>query len=284
MEVTTKNENKLKPRITAQISEEAGISAKKFRDFLAEIFLAKQKINSNYSIRSFARYLKIHHATLSPLLAGKRPFTKKTIQKLGQRLGLSQLEIDHFCKKENNNILNDLQPTAQSDYHMMNEEHLQVLQEWYHDAIIELIKTKAFKPDLIWIAQKLSISVVEVRESVDRLFRLGYLKKDDKGNWLNSWSHCSSLPTESNTSKALREYQKTLLKKSQEALELVPVEERFNTSLMVAIDPKDLDNVRELIKKFRRELNQYLTRETANQQNVYAILFAGFPVTDPNQE
>jgi len=263
-----------------QKNAEAVISKKKFREFLAETFLKKQKINSNYSIRSFSRFLKIHHATLSPLLSGKRPFTPKTIQKLGDRLGLSQQEIRTYCLKETENILSLVPQTAAIDYHLMNEENIQILQEWYHDAIIELTKATSFKPDLFWISRKLAISIVETREAVDRLFRLGYLKKDADGNWFSSWANCSTLPNEVNTSKALREYQKTLLVKSQLALELLPIEERLNSSLMVSIDPNDLGDVRELVKKFRRELNQYLTRDAANPERVYAFCFAGFPVDE----
>jgi plasmid maintenance system antidote protein VapI len=50
--------------------------------------------NPQYSLRSFALHLGINHSTLSQLLRGKRPLTARAIEKLGQRLGLGQDEVN----------------------------------------------------------------------------------------------------------------------------------------------------------------------------------------------
>jgi hypothetical protein len=44
--------------------------------------------NTHYSLRAFAKFLALDHATLSQLLRGKRRLTARTIVKLGTRLSL----------------------------------------------------------------------------------------------------------------------------------------------------------------------------------------------------
>lgn len=53
--------------------------------------------NKRYSLRAYALWLGIHHATLSQILSRKRRLTPRTIRKLGKRLGISAKDIQAAC-------------------------------------------------------------------------------------------------------------------------------------------------------------------------------------------
>ncbi|AHI06194.1 hypothetical protein BDW_08470 [Bdellovibrio bacteriovorus W] len=54
--------------------------------------------NPSYSLRSFAQYLGVNHATLSALISGKRKMTEATFQKLSA--GPKLRPADNFKKAE----------------------------------------------------------------------------------------------------------------------------------------------------------------------------------------
>ena len=53
----------------------------------------RRKRNPNYSLRAFARSLKIDSSTLSALIRRKRPLTQKTAQRLIKNLGFKNSEM-----------------------------------------------------------------------------------------------------------------------------------------------------------------------------------------------
>ena len=53
----------------------------------------RRKRNPNYSLRAFARSLKIDSSTLSALIRRKRPLTQKTAQRLIKNLGFENSEM-----------------------------------------------------------------------------------------------------------------------------------------------------------------------------------------------
>ncbi len=64
-----------------------------FTEFLKGEFVKKVKFNSSFSLRSYARFLDIHFATLSHLMSGKRIASEKTILKLAPRLNATEEEV-----------------------------------------------------------------------------------------------------------------------------------------------------------------------------------------------
>ena len=55
--------------------------------------------NPSYSMRSFARALQIHSSALAEMLSGKRTITRKTIEKIGPAMGLTENEIKDYINK-----------------------------------------------------------------------------------------------------------------------------------------------------------------------------------------
>ena len=111
-----------------------------FRLFLQGELLRRCKTNPRYSIRSFAKLLKIDPSTLSQILRGKRALTHAVVLKLGTKLGLSPIELSKYLeaaptrRKSANEEKSPLQQAQE-----LTLDAFQIISDWYHYAIFELV-------------------------------------------------------------------------------------------------------------------------------------------------
>src|SRR5262249_29867465 len=145
--------------------------------------------------RAFARDLGMSQTLLSMILSGKRPLTLKQAVKIGLLLNLSSEEAEKLMHLALASVAKDDRKREQlaarfglrmkkaldgiDDRYFFNYETevLRALNGWHHLAILDLATTSGFKSDPIWIARRLGLNPIEVRDSIDRLLRLGLLKK-----------------------------------------------------------------------------------------------------------
>jgi len=166
------------------------------------------------------------------------------------------------------------------NYNQLTLDAFQVISDWYHYAILELISIKGFQPNSKWIAPKLGITVSEVNIAVERLQRLGLLKICDDGKWING-SGSNTTTGNAYSATAFRRLQRDVLKMALNALEEVPMEVRDQTSMTMAIDSSQLPEARIRIKKFRRNLCQFL-QESGPRDQVYQLGISLYPITRNN--
>jgi uncharacterized protein (TIGR02147 family) len=224
-------------------------------------FEERCKRNHRYSLRAFAKALGMPVTSLQGILNGTRPLTSKSAQKLALALDWQ----------------NDLSDT-QENYQQLTIDNFAVISDWYHYAILELLKVDGFKPEIQWIAKRLAVTPSEVRIAVERMIRLGLLEISGK-KWRETQAsvHLTNINGVS-TNEASRRYQRQTLERSLRALQEVDVNERDHTSMVMAIDPKDLAAAREMIKEFRRKFCKNL-EATKKPKEVYQIQISFFPLT-----
>ena len=200
--------------------------------------------------------------TLSHLLRGSRPFTRNTILSVSKRLGLGP-EIFSESAKE-------------PQLKQLTLDSFAVISDWYHFAILELVNLKHFKPEAKWIAKVLGITPSEVNIAVERLVRLELLKTEKK-RWCATSSGNSTIGTEL-TTIALRKVQKQFLEKALTALESVEPELRDQTGVTFPIAVRDLPQMKEEIKKFRRQLIKQFEKPEGGDE-VYQLSCSLYPLT-----
>ncbi len=239
------------------------IQSQDFRLYLQQVFTTRSKNNPRYSLRAFAKSLGVNHAPLSQILHGKRPLTPKTQIRLASALGLGPEEVKKFRATSLSS-----NPYASLDFQEMSVDVFNLISEWYYDAILELAHLKSFKMNPKWIAKALGITINEVNIAVERLKRLGY------PNTLVNTTHIGNF-----TNVAKKNYQKQALKMAADAIDQVPKSYRDHSSVMLAINIKDLPKVKEKIKKFRRNLSAFLQRKNAKPNEVYQLCVSFFPIS-----
>lgn len=246
-----------------------------FKSFLQNEFISRCRNNGNYSLRAFARSLKLSPAALSEMIKGKRPITSKTQAKIALLLRLSPDQMKKIAGTEAQENI------QHNNYNQLTLDSFAFIADWYHFAILELLAIKDFKADVPWIARRLSINLAEANIAVERLLRLGLLKRDKKGGFKDGTSgHTSSL-TKGVTSEAAQRYQIQILQKAIDAIGKVPLDWRDNTSMTFAIDTNDLPKAKLRIEKFRRDMDS-LFKKNKDANEVYQLAIALFPLTRMN--
>ena len=237
--------------------------------------------NPRYSLRAFARLLRVSPSYLSMLFSGKRQLNEKMLLRFCHSLALGPDEVAKqqvYLRVErglNSNAADN--SSAQSEYSTLSLDQFSAISDWSHFAILEILRLKNFVPSTKWVAGALAIPEYQVLGAVERLQNLGLLKIDENGKWICAGSF-------SNIDRRVlaagkRRLQQKLLEQSIEALENTPIELRDHTSMTMSVHMDRLPGAIELIKKFRRQLCSYM-EEGANPDEVYQLQISLFPVTD----
>lgn len=259
---------------TTTVKENETLTPQDFRSLLQEELLKRCRTNPQYSARSFAKALGIGHSALIEMLNNKRTITNKSIEKIGIVLGLSINEIQRFQKK----VDSKSNKPSEANYQQLTIDQFAIISDWYHYAILELIRIKGFPHTSNDFARALGITKTEANIAVERLERIGLLEKDESGNFHETNQGFATNISGNLTSLGSKKLQKQILEQSINALMTIPIEQRNHTSMTMAIDPKLLPEAIEKIKKFRRELTEFL-EANGEASEVYQLSLSLFPVT-----
>lgn len=242
-----------------------------FRQHLREELVGRCQKNPRYSQRAFARFLSVDHSTLAKLLNGKRPLGKKAVVRLGTKLGMSPLEIEGYLSTQTP------AETEPDKYQQLADDTFQIIADWQHFAILELMRVQGFNGQPKWIGARLGISVAEVNEALIRLERAKMIKKSQKKWFLMTDRKLTSL-NPGTTSLAHRRLQRQILEKAITALEETAIELRNQSSVTMAISTTLLPEAVKRIATFRRDLAQFLSRSKSCDE-VYLLNVSLFPIT-----
>jgi len=250
------------------------------RDFLSYLqneFVRRCQKNPKYSLRSFARYLGMSSSALSAIVNGGRPLSEKNMQKIGLALGLTLTEIAQFKRTSHGNskYLRSIEPRNE-DYVQISADQFSIISDWIHYAILQLSTTKDFRWNRNWIAKRLDVSATEVVSAIDRLKRVGLIRKI-KDSYENISPSFTSDLTPGLSSDAQKQYQEKTLKKAITAIREVPIEFRDHSSITFSVRKQDLERAKEMITNFRRQLCESLQHTKSDE--VYQLNMALFPLT-----
>lgn len=232
-----------------------------------------RKRNPSYSIRAFARKLGITPGTLSLLMLGKRKVSEKMALKIADNLPLGPQERSEILA---NYLDAKLIKAHTGDYLELSQDQYNISAEWQYFAILNLIKTKDFKSDVSWIAQRLGLKKSEVTEALDRLERLGLIKYDEENN-IGRQSSKYRTPDEV-VSVALKKCHHQGLDLAHESLDRDPVSERDFTTVTFPLNPKKISEAKALIRKFEDDLVDLLEKDD-DLTEVYRLAIQLFPLT-----
>jgi uncharacterized protein (TIGR02147 family) len=249
-----------------------------YRQLLRDTLIERCNSNPRYSLRAFARDLKLSPARLSEILHGKKGLSRGAAAEVAGRLGLQSAETERFCnlvdsaharspvarKLAKERLTAELQNSTALNLQM---DTFRIVSDWYHFAITQLMQLKDFKSDENWIAQRLGIDSLTVKAALERMERLQMIEKV-RGRYrpVNDFIHSpDGVPSE-----ALRKFQKQFLEKAIQALSVQSVDERDFTTLVMPIDTDKIPLAKKRIRKFRQDLCDELS-EGKNLDQVYAL-------------
>lgn len=261
-----------------------------FAEFLKEEFQRRHQNNPRYSLRSFATTLNISSSFLSKLFNGKRPITEKTFLQITKRLALHPEIVEKYRTTLGRANASSVAlrggpaklEVSALEFKQLSLDRFQLISSWYHFAILELITLEDFRPHPNYIAAKLNITPFEAKEAVDRLLRLGLLtiSKDPKdlkkGKVYRSNNNTTLGP--GIATAATTAQQEGILKLALEALYNIPIENRSQTSMTMAIPKNRIHEAQDYIREFRSKMTALLQRK-GKRDSVYQLSISFFPIT-----
>lgn len=244
------------------------------RTAIQRTFIDRCRKNSSYSLRAYAKYLDVDQSHLSKILRGQRSFSKDFAKSIAPKLGITTTEVKKIFSEGTK---------ARPGFLALTDDELELIGEWHHFAILELVKLEGFEFTEKNVAYRLMIHIEEVRSSIARLQRLGFLQVNKGSVKLlapnTTWTNTKE------TSAARKKYQRALIEKSLDAIDHIPFERRENGSLTVAINPERMPEFKKKLEEIRQELSEFFQADgEKNLSEVYQYTFAFFPLTKENEK
>jgi uncharacterized protein (TIGR02147 family) len=246
------------------------------RLWLSEEFTKRRSKNQNYSLRAFSNLLSLDPSTVSQVLSGKRPVTKKMLTHLIEILGTDPQTKQGLLNFSEKKVSKELE----NNYRQLTMDAFSLISEWYHYAILEFTFVQDFKNDHRWIARMLGITTTDVSLAIDRLKRLELIEEVD-GRLMKTEVFITNFK-DGVTSTALKNLQRSIISMALDAIDNTPQDEKDITSMTFAIDVEKLPEAKEKIKVFRREMSLLL--ETGKQTRVYHLGVQLYPISKKTKE
>ena len=242
----------------------------KIKNYLNNVLEDRIQKNPRYSLRAFAKNLEENPATLSQILSGKRSITDKRLKKFAARLDLTPEELLQECGEGTDN------------YKVLTVDFFKVISDWYYDAILELTKVANFSSSTRWISKTLGLDYNQTKVAIERLKTLDLLDTSIKNDWIdNSEKNLVSFDSDY-SSVALRKYQKQILEKSHESIDLHQRGVREHNSFIIGCDKNLSGEIHKKIQAFQLELAEYIETNSIEINEVRALHFGSFPITQDN--
>jgi transcriptional regulator with XRE-family HTH domain len=242
-------------------------------EILLKKFKESQLKNPRWSQRAFAKKLGVSSGALSEIMNGKRSMSPQLKKKIVSVLHLSPTEqLDFF----GDDIPLNLKP-VRHEYFRLSVDQFHLISDWWHFAILNLIRTKGFKAQHAWIAERLGIPLKVVSESWDRLFRLGHLKRS-KSTVVRV--HPKIETTDDFFDLSIRKAHVEDLKLIEKSILNGSTEKRDHTSITLVVNNKNIKKAKELIRLFQDQFSELV--EVKNNEagdEVYRLSISFYPLT-----
>lgn len=248
--------------------------------------------NPRYSLRAFARDLKIEPARLSDILNGKKGLSRGAAELWAQRLGWNDSETEFFCdlveseharnpiKRQlaKRRALSTLEKNATSLE--LSLDAFRTISDWYPMAILELLKLPRTIHTPEWIAAELGITPIQVTDALARLERLELIERIDS-KWIPIAD--AVLSPDGVPSTAIKTFHEQTLTKAIQALYTQSVKHRDFYTYVMPARASDLPEIRSRVRKFITGI----VAEFGNVTNADTVLNLSnqvFPLTQPVNE
>lgn len=258
------------------------------REFLAAVIADRKQRNTAQSLRQLAKRAGFKSpATLSMIVTGKRGLSQPAAEKIAKALALVGRRKRYFfelskldrakTEVEKTKVREELyRLKSAAEENLMDIRQYRCLAVWYYPVIYSMIGQANFKADPNWISMRLKeeVSPAQVQEALNDMEEVGMIKKAGE-----TWEQVSGPMTTRDDIKdaGIFSYHNQMLDRAKRSLEL-PLQDRELNGVTVCISPQQLPIIKEKIRKFRKDLNEYLS-QFKDSSDVYQLNIQFFPHT-----
>jgi uncharacterized protein (TIGR02147 family) len=260
-----------------------------FRAFLSDELKFRAKRNELYSLRAFARDLKLSHSRLSEFLSAKSPISARSGQIICEALELSEVETAYLidlikAEFHPNEAVREAARAAATN--QRNTRTIvskggvpDLLERWYYIPLIEFL-TLSQPPPPAEIASALGLVESDLHLTIEFLEKNGVIEYTG-GTWSKSHAFMkyeSGLP-----SPHFKAYHEAFMKTAQRALYTQAIERRKFTTWVFTLDDADLVEARQDVEEFCSSfVRKYADRKSSN--SVYSLGVQFFEIGSQDEE
>lgn len=245
---------------------------------LNEELVRIRSLNPSYSLRAYARRLKMPVSALSAIMNGRSPITRKSAERILKNLYVEPNRIEKILSGLRNRT--DKKKfeyiDAQKDsFRAIDMDQFHLIADPFYFTVHSLAGTYDFRSKPQWIAKRLGIRISEAKNALVRLTRLGMLKKNKNGEYRptgTQFKTSSGIPN-----VYIRKHHLQSLSMAQSAMEEGAFDSCDFSSMTMAINPEKLAEAKRMIWEFRKQLSEFL--ESGKKAEVYKVCVQLFPVS-----
>lgn len=238
---------------------------------LMQLRLAEmQAKNPQFSLRAYAKSLDIHAASLSEFFSGKRMFSPKLQKKIIEKLQISP-EKKHLLL---NLLETDPEATVTADRLQIDNDSYFLVTDPIYYSLLCLIEIEGFRDNSEWIAGRLNRTPEEAVDALQRLERVGYVKRLENGKLIVTDVHLMTSDDIANTALRLRHNEN--LESAKHALNNLPVKDRYFRFETLAIDTENMATFKQAAQEFINKAVS-LSQKSSTKNEVYEFCLNFFP-------
>lgn len=229
-------------------------------DFLADL-MKYYKSRGSFSLRQRTANIGLcSQALVSQILKGKRQLNRDNLGSISAVFKLTQLEQAYLDKKLSAHIrkLDFIDDEPQEKRVHAPKNHL--LSDWLNPYVKDIVNLNGFRLDpetLLFMLQGIA-STQRLKKSVEFLLREGFWKKTMSGQVVleeDAVTTTNGIPNEK-----IRGFHKKALELALHGLKAFPMNKRKASTVLIAVDEKQMDELKGLVDAFQQQLLEFIER------------------------
>jgi transcriptional regulator with XRE-family HTH domain len=258
------------------------------RELLRRELDRRLESNPRYSLRAFARALRMSPGELSEVMNGKRPLSPRSAQRIAEALSLSPHEERQLLAQTlRPGVAAPLKAPPSLD---LDEDQFRLVSDWACFAILNLLDAERVRWQAHYIAERFQLDVARASSAMARLVRLKLVEvKDGIATAFRPKGDEIVAAPQVVASAAIRRYHRDLLMKGLEAIESQAPTERELGGVGFAVAQEDLPDLKKMLQQFQDELLSFVDRRAkrrrrlGQQLEVYQLEMILFRLSQPKR-
>lgn len=258
-----------------------------YRDLIKDYYFAHKKRNSLYSFNTLGKMLGLDASHAYYIVQKKRNLPVHAVPAAKKLLGLEGRSASYFdlllvasrtkSEKKKNEILQKAFQLRDVKRHLLENNEIKYLSEWWTVIVRALIEVKHGKIDVSEIANSLIPPITEeqAKESIELLKSLGFIKPISEERVKLSDPHITIQGAEK--AEAIRNFQSKVMQFGIRSLKEIQPNERDISTITMAVDSQGFEDIKDMIREFRKEL-QIRVDKCGVPDRVMQLNLALFPV------
>ena len=266
-----------------------------YRTFLKDYYEIRKKQRVGFTYAKFSKQAGIKSPNyLKLVMDGEKNLTPENIIRFSRAIELKDEENDYFEALVH---FNQARSSMEKDFHQSRLKRIQgrdqesktleefefdAISSWLHHTLMVMTNVKRFREDPSWISRHLfgTASETEVREVLDQLLRIKFLERTGDGALRQTFRQVKTKPEMQRMSGKI--FYEGLLKQAIQSLRTSDSAAREMSTYIVGLSPEKLPELKRRVREFMKDLNAWAL-ESPGPAQVYALCFAGFPLTQSTE-